>query len=180
MPDIFEESPYYDDPAITGAAMITGHVRYVEWFRERDHPSYPSRVASYRAMTERLNGLDPASRVAPSGRPPEGSHVGLSPAWRDPRAKPERPADPGPEPPGGASRASTFAKAIGRQIGAAVKGERLTASPEAQAERLAICTACDYNVEGRCSICTCKLRGIVSKIRWATESCPDKRWGRER
>lgn len=177
MPDNFAESPYFDHPTITGAAMLTGHARYAEWFRETDHPNYVGRVASYKATTERLNGIGAGSDAAPPGKPPVGSHAGVSRSWAGGRLRgAPRPPD---APVGLLGAARTFAVAVGRQLRAVATGERRKATPGTVAARLAVCDPCEFNAKGRCSKCSCKLKGIVSKTAWATESCPIGRWGVE-
>ena len=50
---------------------------------------------------------------------------------------------------------------------------------EEQAGRLAICSGCDKNINGSCSLCApCGGRSVRSKVILNVESCPEKKWGR--
>jgi hypothetical protein len=56
------------------------------------------------------------------------------------------------------------------------------ASPHAIVERRSICSVCDQNSEGTClqSNQSCKsCSDIEIKTKWATASCPIKKWGPE-
>jgi hypothetical protein len=175
MPDSFPESPYYDHPTIRGAALITGKDHFRAWFTEVDRPSYPHRVSTYHAITERLNGIeDSPVDYAPRERPPDGTRARVSPSWR-PR---QSPSASGKLPPV-STRLVNFTRAVGRQVVSVAKGERRKATPEVQAARRAICYApCDYLKDDHCTHqkCGCRLKGIENKITWATEVCPIGKW----
>ena len=77
-----------------------------------------------------------------------------------------------------ATQAANFATAAARHIAG---GARQTSDAEL-ASRFAICETCPSLVGGRCSECGCGIsgiRGIVSKLSWASESCPVGKWGPE-
>lgn len=162
MPDTFPESPFYDHPDIIGAAQLTGHKRYEEWFRETDHPNYEARVASYHDMTIHLQGQGSGREAGRKG-PPRAS-TGLH--------------EPSQLPSWGV-QVGRFAKAVGRQVAARVKGEATKVSPELQAARLEVCRApCVHYRDERCTHkgCGCRLSGVLNKSAMATERCPIGAW----
>jgi hypothetical protein len=74
-------------------------------------------------------------------------------------------------PPGIVRQAINFAGAVLNHV---LSGE--AASPELQAERLAICGACEHDVDGWCQVCGCNLS---VKVSFAEQRCPlePPKWG---
>ena len=59
---------------------------------------------------------------------------------------------------------------------AAIKGERVRASPEDATKRYQLCLACPNFEAPKCNLCGCKM-GL--KVQWETAKCADKdnpRW----
>jgi hypothetical protein len=78
---------------------------------------------------------------------------------------------------GWTKRLVTFARALGRHL---VHGLP-TASPPDQAARWAQCEPCEHrdrakNACTKCGGCCLQVGALVSKITWAAESCPEKKW----
>lgn len=85
------------------------------------------------------------------------------------------PAYPRDARPGFVQKATNFAAAAARHL--ANGGRQCT--DEQIASRYAICQACPFLVDKRCTKCGCGVsseRGIVSKLSWASESCPVGKW----
>jgi hypothetical protein len=76
--------------------------------------------------------------------------------------------------PGLIAKAASLATAVVKHV---ADGAR-KASPEAQADRKAICISCPMldAARDRCNSCGCRLD---LKRSWASESCPDGKWGVE-
>jgi|HubBroStandDraft_1064217.scaffolds.fasta_scaffold1213527_1 hypothetical protein len=71
--------------------------------------------------------------------------------------------------------------ATSRVIGAAAAGRPITVPPEIRAQREAICTGCEENLNGRCRKCGCGVRAQwLRKTHLATEKCPlpEPKWGK--
>jgi hypothetical protein len=80
-------------------------------------------------------------------------------------------------PPSLARKAANFAKAAMRHI--ADRGRQCT--PAEVEARFAICEQCPLYVDHHCSHqkCGCKISknlALVSKLSWASESCPEGKW----
>lgn len=54
-------------------------------------------------------------------------------------------------------------------------------SPADRAARWEKCEPCEYNRDGACGKCGCGVspdaRRVLNKVAWASESCPEKKWG---
>jgi hypothetical protein len=72
-------------------------------------------------------------------------------------------------------QAANFTKAAGRVVDNAIHFKPFIASEEVKKERTAICNACEFLVNKRCSKCGC---GYQSKISFITEQCPIGKWGK--
>lgn len=89
----------------------------------------------------------------------------------------DHPAYPREAKPGFVAKAVNFTKAAARHV--ANRGRQCT--DDEIAARFAKCQACDLLVAGRCTHkkCGCPIspkRAIVSKLSWASESCPIGKW----
>lgn len=73
-------------------------------------------------------------------------------------------------------RASNFTRSAVRHV---VAG--LPRASDAEIERRwSICQACEHLADGKCRKCGCPIireRQFLSKLAWATESCPAGKWG---
>jgi hypothetical protein len=63
-------------------------------------------------------------------------------------------------------------KCLQAQIRWFKEGKKYT-TPETALERLSKCVPCDFNKNGRCSLCKCPLN---EKINMQSEFCPIDRW----
>lgn len=56
----------------------------------------------------------------------------------------------------------------------AARGQKVRVSEQVQSERLEICRRCKWldADKMRCNLCGCRMKGIMGKTAWATESCP--------
>lgn len=70
-------------------------------------------------------------------------------------------------------------KAAGRVAGAILGGQRVLVPDAERDRRLAICATCPhYDAEGNAGLGRCRLCGCTrKKASFATERCPDGRWG---
>lgn len=90
---------------------------------------------------------------------------------RQPRKRPDQP----PLPPL-ADRIANFARSAVRHV---ASGMRQCSEDEVNA-RYAICQACEWFRDGACAKCGCPVvreRQYISKLSWASESCPIGKWG---
>jgi hypothetical protein len=74
------------------------------------------------------------------------------------------------------SKAKAFALASAKHVSA---GARL-ASDEQISHRYSICLACEFLENNACNKCGCpvnRTKRYVSKLSWASESCPVGKWG---
>lgn len=73
-------------------------------------------------------------------------------------------------------RASNFTRSAVRYAAAGLPN-----ATDAEIERRwAICQQCEHMTGGRCQRCGCPIvreRRLLSKLAWATESCPVGKWG---
>lgn len=101
-----------------------------------------------------------------------------------PRKPPAPPREPKPRPvtppprqlPPLAERVKNFAKSAVKHVAA---GARQCTQEEIDA-RYAICQACEFFTNGSCGKCGCPLareKKFISKLAWASESCPVGKWG---
>jgi hypothetical protein len=91
-----------------------------------------------------------------------------------------RVARPLPEPPRElpplAQRVANFAASAAKHVAAGMP----RATDEQIAERFAICQGCEFLLNQACSKCGCPVvreAKYISKLSWATESCPVGKWG---
>ncbi len=77
--------------------------------------------------------------------------------------------------PGIVAKAASFLVAAAKHVASGLR----EATPEQQAQRLAICYACDRHVNGQCMACGCGDKGLSLKAKWAEQRCPltPPRWG---
>ena len=67
------------------------------------------------------------------------------------------------------TQAKNFTKATVRHVAGGMR----KVTQEIYNQRLALCTACEHYLRGRCSKCGCFLR---AKAWWASEKCPAEKW----
>jgi len=75
-----------------------------------------------------------------------------------------------------AERLANFAASAAKHVAAGMP----RATDEKIAERFAICQGCEFLSEGACSKCGCPVvreSRFISKLSWASESCPVGKWG---
>jgi hypothetical protein len=96
------------------------------------------------------------------------------------RPRPEPPLVPSPEPPRElpplTQRVANFAASAAKHVAAGMP----RCTDEQIAERFAICQGCEFLSGGACSKCGCPVQResrYISKLSWATESCPVGKWG---
>jgi hypothetical protein len=170
MPDTFRQSPYRNDPVIKGAALITGHRRYAEWFKDPTAPDYQSKVESYCRLTEALNNVPAGTRYGADGKPSRETERaallrGGGVAEGSPESRTEALAT--------APRASLLSQAKGlvKHIAKEITDGGYQVPPEVSSERLAICKACPALVNSRCKLCGCYMPFKVTR---SVAECPAK------
>lgn len=96
------------------------------------------------------------------------------------RPSPEPTIVPSTEPPRElpplAERLANFAASAAKHVAAGMP----RATDEQIAERFAICQGCEFLSGGACSKCGCPVvreSRFISKLSWASESCPVGKWG---
>jgi hypothetical protein len=95
------------------------------------------------------------------------------------RPRPEHQPPEQPEPPKLpplAERLANFAASAAKHVAAGMP----RCTDEQIAERFAICQGCEFLSGGACSKCGCPVvreAKYISKLSWATESCPVGKWG---
>jgi hypothetical protein len=70
-------------------------------------------------------------------------------------------------------KAANLVSAGGRVTKAAVKREKIRASPEERERRLAICGVCEFFTGKTCMKCGCHIK---FKAKLETEHCPIRKW----
>lgn len=75
------------------------------------------------------------------------------------------------------TKAKNFAKAATKHVATG----RKKATQEQVDERFAVCETCEYLIDDKmeCSECGCgikSVKGPLSKLTWATSSCPKGKW----
>ena len=81
--------------------------------------------------------------------------------------------------PSGAAKAASFIAAAAKAAMGVLSTGKLVATPDARAERMAICEACsnflasDGVLGARCAVCGCFLQAKAALI---TEDCPEEKW----
>jgi hypothetical protein len=75
-----------------------------------------------------------------------------------------------------AQKGANFAKATAQHIAAGAP----KCTDEQVAARYAICQACEFLKDGECVKCGCLIvrkKKFISKLSWADQGCPERKWG---